>query len=109
MSFLAHVGMTLMCPHGIPGQVVPGSPRVLVNGMPAASLADQFLIAGCPFTLPGGKPQPCVKVQWLVPAARVLINGNPAILQSSVGLCLSADQIPNGPPNLIPQTRVMGQ
>ena len=109
MSLLAHVGMTFMCPHGIPGQVVPGSPRATVNGMPVATMADQFIIAGCPFTLPGGKPQPCVKVQWLVPATRLTVNGSPVILQSSTGLCLSADQVPNGPPNLIPNSRVMAQ
>jgi hypothetical protein len=37
-------------------------------------------------------------VQWLVPALRVLVNGSPPILATSVGLCLSADQIPAGPP-----------
>ena len=55
---------------------------------------------GCAFTVPPSKPQPCLKVQWLVPAARVLVGGQPAILQSSSGLCLSAEQIPQGPPSV---------
>jgi hypothetical protein len=50
-----------------------------------------------------------VKVQWLVPAARVLVGGQPAILQSSTGLCQSIEQIPAGPPNVaVTQVRVSG-
>lgn len=97
-GFLFHVGAVATCPHGIPIQVISSNARVLVNGMPVATMGDQFMVTGCPFTVPPGKPQPCVRVQWLVPATRVLINGQPAILNLSTGLCLSADQIPNGPP-----------
>ena len=46
-------------------------------------------------------------MQWTVPATRVLINGQPALLQTSTGLCLSAEQIPQGPPIItVTQTRV---
>src|SRR5688500_7298909 len=98
-GFLVQVGATAMCPHAGQVSIVSSNTRVLVGGQPAATLGDQFLIAGCPFTVPPGKPQPCVKVQWLAPAMRVLIGGQPAILQTSTGLCLSAEQIPQGPPN----------
>ena len=30
---------------------------------------------------------------------RVTVGGQPAILQTSTGLCLSAEQIPQGPPH----------
>jgi hypothetical protein len=106
---LLHVGAQAVCPHAA-GQIsaVPASARVLVGGQPVVTVADQFLIAGCPF-MAGTKPQPCMKVQWLVPAARVFVNGSPALLQTSVGLCLSADQIPAGPPSVIAvQPRVVG-
>jgi len=46
----------------------------------------------------GTKPQPCIRVQWLVPATRVMVNGSPAILQASSGMCFSAEGIPQGPP-----------
>ena len=70
---------------------------------------DYPILAGCAFTVPPGKPQPCMKVQWLVPAARVMIGGQPAILQSSSGLCQSAEQIPQGPPTVIvTQVRASG-
>jgi hypothetical protein len=103
-----HVGGSAICPHGGQVTVVPGSPRVLLSGMPAATIADTFPIVGCVFTVPPGKPQPCIRVQWLVPAARVLINGSPAILQISTGLCLSPEQAPQGPPTIVAtQTRVI--
>ena len=104
-----HVGATAICPHGGQVSVVPSNTRVLVNGTPAATLGDLYVVAGCAFTVPPGKPQPCVKVQWLVPSSRILINGQPAILQASTGLCQSAEQIPQGPPTVIAtQTRVSG-
>lgn len=106
---LVHVGATLICPHGGPANIITTNSRVLVSGQPVATLADQFLIAGCAFTLPGGKPQPCVRVQWLTPATRVLVNGQPAILQSSTGLCLSPEQAPQGAPIIVTtQPRVIG-
>lgn len=107
-GLLYHVGATAICPHGGQITVIPNAPRVLVSGMPAATLADTCLVAGCVFTVPPGKPQPCLRVQWLVPATRVLISGQPALLQTSTGLCLSPEQIPNGPPTVIvTQPRVM--
>ncbi len=108
-GFLFHVGATALCPHGGQISTISSSPRVMVGGQPVATMADQFLIAGCPFTVPVPKPQPCIKVQWLVPATRVLVNSQPAILQDSTGLCLSPEQIPQGPPNVIvTQVRAKG-
>ena len=94
---LLHVGATVLCTHGGPASFAPGSPRVLVGGMPVATMADQTLVAGCPFNV-GGGPHPCVRVQWLTPAVRVLVNGAPPLLQTSSGLCLAADQAPQGAP-----------
>ena len=106
---LVHVGAVGMCPHGGQMTVISTNARVLVSGMPVATLGDTFLIVGCVFTVPPGKPQPCVKVQWLVPATRVLVGGQPAILQSSSGLCQSPEQIPQGPPTvLVTQIRASG-
>lgn len=106
---LFHVGATAICPHAGQVQVISTNTRVMVNGMPVATMGDTYLVAGCPFTVPPGKPQPCVKVQWLVPATRVFVNGQPAILQTSTGLCQSAEQIPQGPPTIVAtQPRVVG-
>lgn len=105
---LYHLGGAAICPHAGQVSVIASNARVLVSGQPVATMADTFLVAGCAFTV-GTKPQPCLKVQWLVPATRVMVNGQPAILQTSSGLCQSAEQIPQGPPNVITtQTRVIG-
>lgn len=108
-GFLVHVGAAAICPHGGQVTTISANTRVMVSNQPVATMSDTFLVAGCAFTVPGPKPQPCVKVQWLVPATRVLINGQPAILQDSVGLSQSAEQIPQGPPTVITtQPRVKG-
>jgi hypothetical protein len=107
-GFLMHVGATAICPHAGQITVIPTNTRVLVGGQPVATMGDTYVVAGCPFVV-GSKPQPCVKVQWLVPALRVRVMGQQAILQSSTGLCQSAEQIPQGPPSVIvTQVRVKG-
>ena len=104
-----HVGAAAICPHAGQVTTISTNARVLVSGQPVATMADSYLVAGCPFTVPGPKPQPCVRVQWLVPAMRVLVNGQPAILQTSTGLCFSPEQAPQGPPTVIAtQPRVIG-
>jgi len=109
-GLLYHVGATGMCPHGAPVNTISSNTRVLVGGQPVATMADTSTIAGCPFQVPvgpGTKPQPCVRVQWLTPATRVTVNGQPALLQASSGLCQSAEQMPQGPPTItVNQTRV---
>lgn len=105
---LFHVLNTTMCPHGGQGQTISSNARVLVSGMPVATIADQTLVAGCAFTI-GPKPSPCVRVQWLVPAVRVFVMGQPVLLQTSTGLCLSPEQAPQGPPVVaVNQPRVLG-
>ncbi|HEY3268742.1 MAG TPA: hypothetical protein VGM37_17635 [Armatimonadota bacterium] len=106
---LFHVGAVAMCPHGGPITTISSNARVLVGGMPVATVADTYLVTGCVFTAPGPKPQPCVAVRWLVPAMRVFVNGQPVILQTSIGICQSAEQIPQGPPMVVStQPRVVG-
>jgi hypothetical protein len=108
---LVHVGATVQCTHFAPVTAITSNTRVLVSAMPVVTIADTFTVAGCLFTLPTvpPKPQPCVRVQWLVPATRVFVNGQPVILQLSTGLCLSAEQIPQGAPLVVTtQPRVIG-
>jgi uncharacterized Zn-binding protein involved in type VI secretion len=107
-GLLFHVGASATCPHGGQVAVIPSSSRVLLNGQPAATFSDIYLVAGCPFVV-GLAPHPCIKIQWLVPATRVFVNGQPAILQTSFGICQSPEQIPQGPPIIVAtQTRVSG-
>ena len=79
-----------------------------MGGMTAATLTDQGLVAGCLFTLPNGKPQPCVTTRWIAAATRVTANGVPLLINPCVAICQSAEQIPGGPPIISgSQTRVV--
>lgn len=101
-GLLFHVNAGCQCTHAGPATIIPSQARVLVSGQPVATMASQITVLGCAFTLPGPKPQPCVTIKWLMPAARVLVMGQPAMVVPSPGpgpgLCLSAEQIPQGPP-----------
>jgi hypothetical protein len=101
-GFLLHTNAAMTCTHFGPVQIPPVQPRVLVSAQPVATMASTLAVAGCAFTLPNGKPQPCVTVRWLMPSARVLVAGSPVLLQpgpgTGSGLCQSAEQIPQGPP-----------
>ena len=111
-GFLMHFGAVVQCPHGAPSQVLATGARVTLTGMPVALFTDQIIATGCPFTIPPGKPQPCVLAKWLMPSTRVTINGSPAMVVAAPGpgpgIFQSADQIPNGPPIVgSVQTRVI--
>jgi len=100
---ILHVGATVLCSHG--GQAVPTapSPVVLVSGMPAATIAAPYTVAGCAFVPTAGNG-PCVTGQWVVGAVRVLSQGQPLAIMSGASVCA-----PTGTP-LVPvaaQTRVL--
>src|SRR6266550_2682181 len=97
---VVQVGAVMLCPHGGQVSAVPSNSRVLVGGAPALVLTDMCMVAGCVFVV-GPKPQPCVTVRWLAGATRVLVNGQPALVQSATGLAQSAEQAPQGPPTVI--------
>lgn len=86
----------MTCPHGGTVQASPTNTMVQVAGAPALTASDVFVIAGCPFVI-GLVPSPCVTVQWVQPAARSSISGNPTLTEASVGLCVAATQAPQGP------------
>ena len=95
---ILHVGALLTCLHQGAVASPPTNTRVFVGGRLALTAVDVVTIAGCVFTVPVAKPQPCVLVK-LIPSTKVLINGQPAAILTPTTLCLSAEQIPQGPPN----------
>lgn len=111
-GFIVTTSSSAICQHGAQVSIISSNTRVMVAGSPVAVMNDQFMVSGCPFQVPvgpGTKPQPCVKIQWIAPATRVRVGGQPVILQSSSGLCLSAEQIPQGSPTVVMvQPRVKG-
>lgn len=99
------------CTHAAPASAVTSNARVLVSGVAVVALTDAFPVTGCDFQVrfgAGTQPQPCVRVQWTAPESRVVVNGAPALLATSAGLCLSVNGIPAGPPVVTaPQARVI--
>jgi hypothetical protein len=99
MAALLTTAASLSCPHGGSVSIVSANTKVLA-GAPLALATDTFTISGCPFQIPigtGSVPHPCVTVHWLKPNLRTTVNGAPTLSQDSVGLCLAADQVPQGP------------
>lgn len=90
----------MQCPHG--GQVQAISSNTKVSAGPGAyvlRMSDTFTITGCPFQIPapsGTIPSPCVRVQWLVADMRAKVDQQQTLSESSVGLCFSALQVPQG-------------
>jgi len=95
---ILHVGDTMICPHGGQVTTVPGSPRVMVSGMPVAHHGGHVprrrlrLHRGTE-----GRSLASRCCGWSRPRASHVM-GQPVIIQTSVGLCQSAEQIPQGPP-----------
>ena len=89
---ILHMGATVLCAHG--GQATPTvpSPRVMVSGTPAATIAAPYAVAGCAFAPPAGNG-PCVTAQWTVGSVRVLSMGQPLALMTGVAVC-----VPTGTP-----------
>lgn len=109
-GFSLNISSQLMCPHGGQVQIIGSNFQTKSQGAFSATSSDTFVVVGCPFTLPGPKPSPCIEVRWMVPDTRVKINGNPTLSRSSVGMCFSADSIPQGPVTVLnTQTRVQSQ
>lgn len=100
---ILHMGATVLCSHA--GQAVPTvpSPVVTVSGMPVATIAAPYVVAGCAFVPPGGNG-PCVTAQWVVGAVRVSSQGQPLAIMTGTATC-----VPTGTPLLpvVAQTRAV--
>jgi hypothetical protein len=91
------MGAVVLCSHG--GQAVPiaPSPVVFVSGMPIATIAAPYAVAGCAFVPPAGNG-PCVTAQWVVGAVQVLSQGQPVAIMTGMAIC-----VPTGTP-LVPMS-----
>lgn len=102
---LVQLGASILCPHGGQVQITPTAPRVTSNGQPLATVGDVYLVSGCVPPGPPGQP-PCANVKWMVGALRVKIGGQPALLNTSVGMAMGG--IPGPPIVGATQLRVKG-
>ena len=89
---ILHMGAVVLCAHG--GQALPTvpSPRVMVSGMPIATIAAPYSVAGCAFVPPAGNG-PCVTAQWVMGAVQVMSEGQPVVIMTGMATC-----VPTGTP-----------
>jgi hypothetical protein len=115
-GLLLHVNAGCQCFHQAPATITPVQARVRVSGEAVATMPSQIAVSGCLFQVPvgpGTKPQPCLTIKWSMPSTRLLVDGAPVMLLPTPGpgpgVCLSAEQIPQGAPVLSAvQPRVIG-
>jgi hypothetical protein len=88
---ILNTASTIMCPHGGQAQLFTSNTRVFACGSPALLETDVHPVVGCPFTLPGPKPSPCVRIEWSAGASRVKVTGVPVLVRSSLGNCFSPE------------------
>lgn len=96
---LLTVQSSLSCPHGGTVSIVSSNTGTQA-GAALALATDTFTVSGCPFQLPtpaGPVPHPCTTVQWVMTNTRCTVGGTPTLSATSMGLCLAADQVPQGP------------
>ncbi|HND10109.1 MAG TPA: hypothetical protein PKI49_00555 [Pseudomonadota bacterium] len=89
---LLHAGNQITCVHGGQGEVIFTNFRVSTRGNYFMTVGDTVSFAGCPGTPPPAQLV-CVIAQYAMPATRVFICGQPALLQSSI-----ATATPTGTP-----------
>ncbi len=96
-DFILTRSATILCPHGGFVTHIPLThSEYLIEGQQPMLMTDQYLVTGCPFFV-GSMPSQCVRVIWTTASMMMFVQGNPVLLQSSVGIALSVAQVPNGP------------
>jgi ABC-type amino acid transport system permease subunit len=75
-------------------QLLTSNTEALIDGAPALLQTDVHPVVGCPFTPVAYSP--CVTIRWVTAATQTSVRNVPVLLQTSVGLCLNAAQVPQG-------------
>lgn len=87
---------TVMCTHGGQASLSTANTAVKIDGAAALLESDIHSVAGCPFTVPPGKPQPCIRIEWSGGATACKANGTGVLVTSSIGKCISAEGATQG-------------
>ena len=88
---ILHSGALVLCAHGGRATSTTAGARVLVAGQPVTTLADPYVVTGCPLIPP--LERPCVTASFTAGATRVRVGGVPVLLAGSPAVCA-----PNGTP-----------
>jgi hypothetical protein len=95
MANLLNTSSVMMCPHGGTVSVTSSNTKAKAGGDFILRPSDTFTIAGCPLNI-SGSPHPCTSVKWVVSGLRSKAVSDATLNSDSVGLCLAADQAPQG-------------
>jgi hypothetical protein len=92
---LLTTGSTVQCPHGGSALLTTANTAVLGSDGGVLLESDIHVVTGCSFTV-GTVYSPCVRIEWEAPAESTSVNGEGPLVASSVGLCYSAEDAPQG-------------
>ena len=95
MPKLLNDSTSMMCPHGGTVSVITSNTKVKGGGGFLIRPGDTFIIGGCSLNI-AGAPHPCVRVQWVQTAMKSTTAGAANLNDSSVGLCVAADNAVQG-------------
>ena len=103
--YVVTTAAVVTCAHA--GKATPAPvARIVVNGMPAITVATMYAIVGCQFpTMTSGAP-PCTAGNFLVGSPRVFSNGSPLIVTGNPSTS-QPSQVPMINTTPIVQTRVI--
>ncbi len=87
---------SIQCMHGGTAILTTDNTSLYADGALVLLETDVADVMGCINTLPGPKPSPCTKITWSAGTEKVTVNGVPALVESSVGKCFSAEKAPQG-------------
>jgi hypothetical protein len=87
---------TIQCMHGGSATLQTSNAKVSAEGGNVLLETDVHTVTGCPFTLPGPKPSPCVTIRWTAVQTSCTVNGIPVLIKTSVGIGYSPESAPQG-------------
>lgn len=91
-SFILTKRSVILCPHGGMVSHIPMSKTSYrVCGDVPMLLLDRYVVSGCP-----NRDYPCGNVSWENPSTTLYVNGVPALLNTSIGFCLTQASVPQG-------------
>lgn len=107
-GYMLTTASQVMCTHGGTATLTTANTTVKVDGAFALLETDIHSVAGCPFTVPPSKPQPCVRIEWSAGAVMGKSNGTAFLVRSSIGKCISGEGATQGVA-IITQTQTKAQ
>lgn len=95
-GYILTTASQVTCTHGGKAILTTSNTRVNIENMPALLESDIHTVTGCLFTVPGPKPQPCVRIEWSAGAVMCKVNDTGVLVRSSIGKCYSAESVMQG-------------